>query len=93
MIKFVQCLGDVMSAINQNSFTILAVIAVAVLCYFLFRKGFDARNLTLVGALILGLVLSLILLQPGPSTSQSSEEVLALIGSGQPVLLEFQSNY
>jgi hypothetical protein len=46
-----------------------------------------------VGALTLGLMLSFLLLQPGSSTAQDTGEVLAQIGSGQPVLLEFQSNY
>lgn len=82
-----------MSFINQNSFTIIAVASVGLLAFFLFRKGFEARNLFLVGALTLGLMLSFLLLQPGSSTAQDTGEVLAQIGSGQPVLLEFQSNY
>jgi hypothetical protein len=93
MIKFMQSFGDDMPFINHYSFTIIAVIAIMLLAYFLFRKGFEASNLTLIGALILGLVLAFLILRPGPSTSQDSEEVLAQIGVGQPVLLEFQSNY
>jgi len=82
-----------MSFINQYSFTIIAVIAVALLAYFLFRRGFEGNNFTLVGALIVGLVVAFLILRPGSSTSQESDKVLAQIGSGQPVLLEFQSNY
>ena len=93
MIKFVQAVGVDMSFINQNSYSIVAVGSVILLAFFLFRKGFDGRNLILVAALILGLVVSFLLLQPGLSTTQDTEEVLTLIGSGQPVLLEFQSNY
>ena len=93
MRKFMEPIGDDMRFINQYSFTIIAVIAIVLLAYFLFRKGFEPSNLTLVGALILGLVLAFLILRPGPSTSQDSEEVLAQIGAGQPVLLEFQSNY
>lgn len=93
MIKFVERDGVDMSFINQNSFTIIAVASVSLLAFFLFRKGFEARNLFLVGALTLGLMLSFLLLQPGSSTAQETGEVLAQIGSGQPVLLEFQSNY
>jgi len=93
MIKFMEPIGDDMPFINQYSFTIIAVIAIVLLAYFLFRKGFEASNLTLVGALILGLVLAFLILRPGSSTSQDSEEVLSQIGNGQPVLLEFQSNY
>jgi hypothetical protein len=93
MIKFVVPVGVNMSFINQNSFTIIAVASVGLLAFFLFRKGFEMRNLFLVGALTLGLMLSFLLLQPGSSTTQDSGDVLAQIGSGQPVLLEFQSNY
>jgi hypothetical protein len=93
MIKFVVPVGVNMSFINQNSFTIIAVASVGLLAFFLFRKGFETRNLFLVGALTLGLMLSFLLLQPGSSTTQDSADVLAQIGSGQPVLLEFQSNY
>lgn len=93
MIKFVRSVGGAMSFINQNSFTIIAVASVGLLTFFLFRREFETRNLFLVGALTLGLVISFLLLQPGPSTSQESEEVFAQIGSGRPVLLEFQSNY
>jgi hypothetical protein len=93
MIKFVEPVGVNMSFINQNSFTIIAVASVGLLAFFLFRKGFEMRNLFLVGALTLGLMLSFLLLQPGSSTTQDSGDVLAQIGSGQPVLLEFQSNY
>ena len=93
MIKFVEPDGVDMSFINQNSFTIIAVASVGLLAFFLFRKDFEARNLFLVGALTLGLMLSFLLLQPGSSTAQDTGEILAQIGSGQPVLLEFQSNY
>lgn len=82
-----------MSFLNQYSFTIIAMTAVVFLTYYLYRKGFERSNFTLIGALILGLVLAFLILRPGPSTYPESEQVLAQIGSGQPVLLEFQSNY
>ena len=82
-----------MSFINQNSFTIIAVTAVSLLVYFLSRKGFEGSNFTLIGALIIGLVFAFLILKPGPSTLQYSEDLFTQIGSGQPVLLEFQSNY
>ena len=93
MIKSMEPIGDDMSFINQHSFTIIAVVAVVLLAFFLFRKGYDVSNFTLVGALILGLIIAFLILKPGSSTLQESEEVLTQIGSGQPVLLEFQSNY
>ena len=93
MIKSMEPIGDDMSFINQYSFTIIAVVAVALLTFFLFRKGFEGSNFTLVGALITGLIIAFLILKPGSSTLQESEEVLTQIGSGQPVLLEFQSNY
>jgi hypothetical protein len=82
-----------MNFINQYSFLIVAIAAIILLIFFLFRKGFEGGNLTLIGALILGLVLAFLILRPGVSSTQEAEEVLAQIGSGQPVLLQFQSNY
>jgi hypothetical protein len=82
-----------MDFINQYSFLIAATAAIVLLIFFLLRRGFEGSNLTLIGALILGLTLAFLILRPGVSSTQETEEVLAQIGSGQPVLLQFQSNY
>lgn len=82
-----------MPFINQYSFVIVAIAMVALLVFYLFRRGFEMSHLTLIGALILGLVIAFMILRPGDSTTHNSQELLDQIGSGQAVLLEFQSNY
>ncbi len=82
-----------MSFLNQYSYLIIAIAGVALLGFFLFRKNPDRNNFISIGALILGLLLALFLLRPKSGSSQSVEEVLNQIGVGQPILIQFQSDY
>ncbi|OGO16588.1 MAG: hypothetical protein A2Z14_11515 [Chloroflexi bacterium RBG_16_48_8] len=82
-----------MSFLNQYSFLIAAIVGVVLLGFLLFRKSVDRSSVITFSALILGLLLSFFLLRPGTSSSQKVDEVLGQIGSGQPVLLQFQSDY
>jgi lipopolysaccharide export LptBFGC system permease protein LptF len=83
-----------MRFINQYSFTLTAAAAVLTLAFFfLLRGGPRAADLIAAGAMALGLGLAYWLLQPGPSTLSSVEQMTAEIGAGKPVLLEFQSPY
>jgi hypothetical protein len=86
-------IGEEMSFINQYSFLVIAGLAAALLGYFLFRNGVDRSSLITFGSLILGLLLAYFLLRPGSSPALSVSEILSKIGSGKPVLLEFQSEY
>ena len=79
--------------LNQHSFTILGGAAVLVLAVVLLRDGAQPGDLVALGALILGLAISFALFNPRRSTVSDSEQVLAEIGAGRPVLLEFQSPY
>lgn len=82
-----------MTFINQYSFLIVAVATILLLGFYLLRKGIEGSSFIAIGALVLGILLAFLLLRPGSSFSQETENVLAQIGSGQPVLLQFQSNY
>jgi hypothetical protein len=82
-----------MTFINQYSYGIFALAAVILLGFFLFRKGVQGSDFIAIGALILGFLLAFLFLRPGRSTTDDAETVLEQIGSGQAVLLQFQSNY
>ena len=82
-----------MSFINQYSFLIVSAVVVVLLGIYLFRKQVDRSGFITFGALILGLLLAFFLLHPGSSPSQEVDEILEQIGTGQPVLLQFQSDY
>jgi cell division protein FtsW (lipid II flippase) len=91
--KINQTLGVKMSFINQYSFLIISGVVVIFLGIYLFRKKVDRSNIITFGALILGLLLAFFLLHPKSSPSQEMDEILDQVGSGQPVLLQFQSDY
>ena len=82
-----------MPFINQYSFLIAAGVVVVLLGFYLFRKRVDRSSFVTLGALLLGLLLAFFLLRPGSSPPQGVDEILVQIGSDQPVLLQFQSDY
>lgn len=79
--------------LNQHSFSIAAVASFVLLAVWLLRDGIKSSDLIALGALVAGLALAYALFNPGPSSESSAEHVLAGIGAGTPVLLEFQSPY
>lgn len=79
--------------INQYSFVLVALLAIGVLAVFLLRDGVRGSDLVAVGSLTLGFVLAFLLLRPAPSAFRQLEQVESQIGTGTPVLLEFQSPY
>lgn len=82
-----------MQFINQNSFTLMGVILWLGLAVFLLHDGVKANDVIALASLAAGLGLAFWFLRPGPSTLDETEQVMARIGAGKPVLLEFQSNY
>ena len=82
-----------MAIINQYSFPLIGLGMVLVLAVFLLRDGIKREDLLAIAALILGLGLAFVWLQPGPGTVEKIEDVQALLAQEKPVLLEFQSQY
>jgi hypothetical protein len=82
-----------MQFFNQNSFVLMAVVIELGLAVFLLRDGVKMNDVIALAALAAGFGLAFWFLRPGPSTSDETEQVMARIGDGKPVLLEFQSNY
>jgi hypothetical protein len=78
---------------NQHSFTIVAVASILILSVWLLRGGAQQKDYLAIGALAVGLGIAYLLFNPGGSTESDSKAVLAQIGAGTPVLLEFQSPY
>ncbi len=82
-----------MQFLNQHSFTLTGAAALLALGYFLLKDGATGSDWLALGALALGLGIAWWFLSPGPSTLTQGEQIAARIGSGEPVLLEFQSPY
>lgn len=81
------------SVVNQYSFLWLSAVGVGLLVLVLSLRRAPARQwLALVG-LILGLVAAYAALRPTPGSTALEASLAASIGSGTPVLLEFQSPY
>jgi hypothetical protein len=59
----------------------------------LLRDGVEASDAFALGALLVGFGIAYSLLSPGHSTTSELQAVRASIGSGQGVLLEYQSPY
>lgn len=78
---------------NQNSFTLIVVVFWLGLAVFLLRDGVETNDVIALAALAAGFGLAFWFLRPGPSTLDETEQVMARIGAGKPVMLEFQSNY
>ena len=79
--------------INQHSFTLGAAFSLALLAIWLFRDGITLNDLLAFGALALGLGIAYFIFNPGESTETDPEAVIEQIGTGTPVLLEFQSPF
>lgn len=82
-----------MQFINQHSFTLAAVAAVLILAALLLHDGVRVNDLIALGALIAGLAFAYVLFRPAASSSTDSGRIDALMHTGKPVLLEFQSPY
>ena len=82
-----------MQFVNQHSFILAAVAAVLILALVLLHDGVRVNDLLALGALIAGLAFAYFLFRPSPSSSTNSRSIEALMHTGKPVLLEFQSPY
>lgn len=82
-----------MSYLNQHSFTLIATASFVVLAFLLLRDGLQLYDILVLAALMSGLLFAYQLLKPGEGTTLSADDIRERIGSGEPVLLEFQSPY
>ena len=82
-----------MNIVNQQSFTLAAIFLLGLLAFILLHDGPKWRDWLVLGLVTAGIVLLWLTIRPQASHSHSAREVEALIGSGTPVLLEFQSPY
>jgi peptidoglycan/LPS O-acetylase OafA/YrhL len=79
---------------NQYSLFLVVLVILAVVGVILFRKPPRLPELIAFFVILLGLVVAWFTLRPTQTPlSNAAEEVRARIGSGKPVLLEFQSPY
>ena len=79
---------------NQYSLILVVLVILAVTGAFLFRKSPRLPEIIAFIVVLLGLVVAWIALRPTQTPlSNAAEEVRTRIGSGKPVLLEFQSPY
>ncbi len=82
-----------MSFVNQFSFTLVAGTLIILFALFIFRQEIGPRQIISLVALILGFFVAYWFFNPGESSPGGSDRLVDAIGSGRPVLLEFQSPY
>ena len=78
---------------NHHSFVVSALVLWAGLALFLLRDGFTKRYVLALAVVGAGLGVSWLALRPGPGTFTDAAQAEAAVGHGQPVLVEFYSNY
>ena len=82
------------SVLNQYSLLLLIAVLLAVVAFFLFRKGLRLAEILAFSVIMAGLVAAWFMLRPTQTTlTGAAAEVEKRIGAGEPVLLEFQSPY
>ena len=79
--------------INQYSFTLVAGITIILFSAVIFRRGIAQPQMIALVALVMGFLLAYWFFNPGEGSSGGAQRVQTAIGSGTPVLLEFQSPY
>jgi len=82
-----------MSILNQYSFVFFILLLLGILAIVLFRKGVQKRKIAIYASVVVGLIAIWFMIKPSQNLSISQDQTQTLIGSGLPVLLEFQSPY
>lgn len=80
-------------SLGAYSLILIAVLMLALAGFLLFRKGIRPTEAAAFGLLLFGLIVAWLILRPRATPLTSPNEVTAQIGTGTPVLLEFQSPY
>lgn len=78
---------------NHHSFVVSALVLWAGLALFLLRDGITKRDLLALAVVGAAFVVAWLILRPGPGTFDETPRAEAALGQGQPVLVEFYSNY
>ena len=79
--------------INQHSLTLLMAGLLAIVLIACLRRGWRRRDIFLIGGLASGMLVIVLLFRPAASPAADLDGIGTRIGTGQPVLLEFQSPY
>lgn len=82
-----------MTIFNQYSFVIAAMGFFVLIAVLILRQGVDRRRLIVLGIFAVSMVGGWFAVRPGPSTMQELAEFEAVLGGGQPIVLEYQSEY
>ena len=82
-----------MQFINQFSFLIFAGTALIILGWIILRSQHPSSRWFALGALLLGLILSFWLFNPGPGDTYNPAELHAGTERAVPLLIEFESPY
>ena len=78
---------------NLYSFIFASIVVLIAAAAILFRKGFSRNGGVIWLGILAGLVVVWFGVRPEPGVLLTVDEVKAQIGSGEAVLLEFQSPY
>jgi uncharacterized membrane protein len=82
------------SILNQYSLLLILIAFLALVAFFLFRKGIRIQETLAFLVIFAGLAAAWMALRPTQTPlSNAAANVQARIGAGKPVLLEFQSPY
>ena len=82
------------SMFNQYSLILILIAILAVVAFLLFRKGIRIQEIIAFLVIFAGLAVAWMALRPTQTPlSDAASNVQARIGTGRPVLLEFQSPY
>jgi hypothetical protein len=82
-----------MTFINQRSYIISGILVPLIIAFTLFRDGINLLDIVLVSASVIGFVSLGRLLKPSSSPLTTMDAVKAALASGQPTLIEYQSEY
>jgi hypothetical protein len=82
-----------MKFINQHSYFIITGLFLLTVGVIVLRTGLTTPRMLLILGLVLVMAMLYLVLNPGASSSLKIGQIQSRIGSGKPVLLEFQSQY
>ena len=78
---------------NHHSFVIMALALWGSSALLLLRDGVTKRDVLALAVLGAAFGVAWVILRPGPGTFDDAAQAEAAVGRGQPVLVEFYSNY